>query len=55
MCTHSLCVEQKYENNRKNQLKIVIFTAVKNGCMLHGCVFIMYALFEENIKWWSHL
>ena len=24
------------------QLKIVIFTAVKNRCMLHGRVFVMY-------------
>ena len=24
-----------------NQLKIVIFTAVKNHCMLHGLVFLM--------------
>ena len=23
------------------QLKIVIFTAVKNRCILHGCVFVM--------------
>ena len=29
----------KYENCRpKNQLEIVIFTAVKNRCMLHGHV-----------------
>ena len=26
---------------KKNQLKIVIFTAVKNHCMLHGRVFVM--------------
>ena len=26
---------------KKNQLKIVIFTAVKNRCMLHGHVFVM--------------
>ena len=25
-CTNNLCFEQKYENNKKNQLKIVIFT-----------------------------
>ena len=25
----------------KNQLKIVIFTAVKNRCILHGRVFVM--------------
>ena len=26
---------------KKNQLKIVNFTAVKNRCMLHGHVFVM--------------
>ena len=26
---------------KKNQLKIVIFTAVKNRCILHRCVFVM--------------
>ena len=26
---------------KKNQLKIVIFTAVKNSCILHGRVFVM--------------
>ena len=40
-CTHNLCFEQKYENCQKNQLKIVIFTAVKNRCRLHGHVFFM--------------
>ena len=39
--THNLCFEQKYENSKKNQLKIVIFTDVKNRCMLHGRVFVM--------------
>ena len=42
MCTRNLCFEQKYENSKKkNQPKIVIFTAVKNRCLLHGCVFVM--------------
>ena len=36
-CTHNQCFEQKYENSKKNQMKIVIFT----GCMLHGRVFVM--------------
>ena len=31
-----------------NYLKIVIFTAEKNHCMLHGGVFVMYA---PAIKW----
>ena len=29
---------------KKAQLKIVIFTAVKNRCMLHGRVFVMLNL-----------
>ena len=41
MCTHNICFEQKYEKSKKFQMKIVIFTAVKNRCMLHGRVFIM--------------
>ena len=28
-CTYNLCSEQKYENSKKIQLKIVIFLAVK--------------------------
>ena len=40
-CTHNICFEQKYENSKTNQLKTVIFTAVKNPCMLHGRVFVM--------------
>ena len=42
MDTHNLCFEQKYENSKKNSIpKIVIFTAVKNHCMLHERVFVM--------------
>ena len=38
----ALCFEQKYENSKnKNQQKIVIFTSVKNRCILHGRVFVM--------------
>ena len=40
-CTHNICLEQKYETSKRNQLKIVIFTAVKNRCILHGRVFVM--------------
>ena len=41
-CTHNICSEQKYENSQqKNQLKNVIFTAVKNRSILHGRVFVM--------------
>ena len=28
----------------KNQVKIVIFTAVKNRCILHGHVFVMMSM-----------
>ena len=28
---------------KKNQLKIVIFTAVKNRCILHGRVFVIHS------------
>ena len=38
---HNLCSEQKFEIVKKNQLKIVIFTAVKNCYMSHGRVFVM--------------
>ena len=39
--THNICFDQKYENSKKNQLKIVIFTAMKNRCVLHGRVLVM--------------
>ena len=39
--------EQKYENSEKIKLKIVIFTAVKSRCILHGRVFVM--IFMQNI------
>ena len=34
-----LCFEQKYENSKKIQPKIVIFTAVKNRYILHRACF----------------
>ena len=37
----------------KIQMKIVIFTAVKNQCMLHGRVFVMvfrFAFVRENLS-----
>ena len=38
---------------KKFQLKIVIFTDVKNRCMLHGHVFVMKVkLFMCGLKWW---
>ena len=39
--THNIYFERKYEFSKKNQLKIVIFTAVKIRCILHGRVFVM--------------
>ena len=41
-CTHNLCFEQKMKIVKKFQLKIVIFTDVKNRCMLHRHVFVMF-------------
>ena len=40
-------LEQKYENCQTNQLKI-IFTAVKNRCILHGRVFVMMKGMTRN-------
>ena len=49
MCTHNLSFDQKHESSKKTmQLKIVIFTAVKNGCILHGCVYI-WVLCKMNV------
>ena len=39
MCAHNLCLEQNYENNKNIQPKNVIFTAVKNCCILLRCLF----------------
>ena len=38
---------------KKNQLKIVIFTAVENHCILHGRVFVMLASHcaEVDTRW----
>ena len=49
-CTHNLCFEQKHENSKKNQPKIVIFTFVKNRCILHGSVFVMVWTGREHMK-----
>ena len=41
-CTHNPCFEQKKKKIvNKFQLKIIIFTAMKNRCILHGRVFVM--------------
>ena len=48
-CTHNIYFKQKYENSKKNQLKIVIFTAVKNRCILHGRIFVMQLALPREI------
>ena len=50
-CIHYIiCFEQKYENSHtKNQLKIVFFTAVKNRCISHGHVFVMFASVNSSL------
>ena len=35
---------------KKIQLKIVIFTAVKNGSVLHGRVFVVIILMNNNFS-----
>ena len=44
---------------KKIQPKIVIFTAVKNHCILHGRVFVMRFssnfMFSYNIQCWGDL
>ena len=37
-----------FYGHEKIQLKIVIFTGMKNRCMLHGCVFVMAVTFVRN-------
>ena len=41
MCTHDLCFEQNYENSQRFSNENVLFTPLKNRCMLHGRVFVM--------------
>ena len=40
-CTHDLCFKQKEEISLIFHLKIFIFTAVKNHCILHRHVCVM--------------
>ena len=42
-CTHDLLFQQKCKNGNINQMKIVIFRAVKNRCILHGRDFVMFS------------
>ena len=49
MCTHDLC-SQKYH------IFLIIFTAVKTHCVLHGRVFVMQDYFthrDEPIDRWG--
>ena len=41
MCTYNICFEENMKKVIKIPLKIVIFTAVKYPCILHGHVFVM--------------
>ena len=34
-------LSKNIKNSEKNQLKIVIFTAVKNRCIMHGRVYVI--------------
>ena len=40
-CTHNLCFEQNMKIVKKIQLKIIVFTALKNHCKSHRRVFVM--------------
>ena len=40
-CTHNQCFEQNKKKVKHFQMKIVIFTSMKNRCMLHRRVFVM--------------
>ena len=42
-CTHDLLFQLKCKNGKTNQMKIVIFRAVKNCCILHGRDFVMFS------------
>ena len=48
-CTHNIYFGQKYESSQKFQLKMVIFTAVKNRCILHGRVFVRHSFIPSLI------
>ena len=46
--THNICFRAKIRKNLKIfHLKIIIFTAVKNRCMLHGHVFVMICVLTK--------
>ena len=54
MSTHNICFDKNYMKIVKTfQLKIVIFKASKNRCILHGRVFIMSRLHTMwGVKKW---
>ena len=42
-CTHNLCFEQKNKKkNKKNSAEFFQFLKLKNLCLLHGQIFVMY-------------
>ena len=47
-CTRNICFEKKHET-KNNQPKIVVFSAMKYCCILHGRVFVT-AVEPSNIK-----
>ena len=45
-CTQNLCFEQNKKNIKTFHLKIIIFTAFKNRCILHRYVFFVMLITE---------
>ena len=56
-CTHDLCLSKNKKNIAIFHLKIIIFTAVKNCCILHGHVFVMDRLSRaqaHSVHWYMY-
>ena len=49
-CANNLCFEQNYKKVKKIQLKIVIFSAMKNRCIINWRVFVLFInlLYKRN-------
>ena len=47
-CTHNLCVEQKYEKEKKSTEKCHFYSPEK-GCMLHKRAFVMLNILTGSI------
>ena len=45
---YPLCFEQNVKNNTIFNLKIIIFTAFKNHCILHGRVYVIKVDISHN-------